>query len=373
MSAWLIGKKLSVHFRGPIVLRQFAAYQPRGLKRVVLEKKAVRDWVTATIDGQVVSWVNIYDGKPATTAGEPMVTATIDGQVVSWVNDYDPAAGLPVPTSSSVPFDPATTSTASTTQAATTIDGQEGPWFGNSGAAASDLGESIDKPDTTSHSTVISSSRHAATTKLAAKPTSTRQSPKPLQSTVNNWVRTAYYDMTNQTAEGVTFLNNMGGQGSGVWDKFFGNSLSYASADAQSGSATAQIFDGSLQSQQEIAIFSDTSCKNVNCGFVRPGSVDYCRSSHVFSMHLLMWSDGFASSQKAFFFEFEMPLDDTSGADTDMPAIWFLNAQIPRTEQYGSCSCWASGCGELDVFETLDSGDTRYIFPSVQTCPYSLC
>lgn len=43
----------------------------------------------------------------------------------------------------------------------------------------------------------------------------------------------------------------------------------------------------------------------------------------------------------------------------DMPAIWALNAQIPRTVQYGDCSCWASGCGELDVFEILDSGNTR--------------
>ena len=43
----------------------------------------------------------------------------------------------------------------------------------------------------------------------------------------------------------------------------------------------------------------------------------------------------------------------------DMPAIWALNAQIPRTVQYGACSCWASGCGELDVFEVLDSGNPR--------------
>jgi hypothetical protein len=32
----------------------------------------------------------------------------------------------------------------------------------------------------------------------------------------------------------------------------------------------------------------------------------------------------------------------------DEPAIWMLNAQIPRTTQYGpsDCSCWESGCGE---------------------------
>jgi len=35
--------------------------------------------------------------------------------------------------------------------------------------------------------------------------------------------------------------------------------------------------------------------------------------------------------------------------------------KIPRTQQYGSCTCWQNtgGCGELDVFETLDAGETR--------------
>jgi len=44
-----------------------------------------------------------------------------------------------------------------------------------------------------------------------------------------------------------------------------------------------------------------------------------------------------------------------------MPAAWILNAQIPRTLQYGlvECSCWESGCGEWDIFEILDPGDTR--------------
>lgn len=34
----------------------------------------------------------------------------------------------------------------------------------------------------------------------------------------------------------------------------------------------------------------------------------------------------------------------------DQPAIWMLNANIPRTIEYGladgNCNCWESGCGE---------------------------
>jgi len=57
-----------------------------------------------------------------------------------------------------------------------------------------------------------------------------------------------------------------------------------------------------------------------------------------------------------------MPHDSVaSTVNADMPAIWMLNAQIPRTLQYGAadCSCWSSGCGEFDLFEVLDSGNTR--------------
>jgi hypothetical protein len=58
--------------------------------------------------------------------------------------------------------------------------------------------------------------------------------------------------------------------------------------------------------------------------------------------------------------EFEMPMDGMTGFEGDMPAIWALNAKIPRTSQYGNitCSCWESGCGEFDVVEALNDGST---------------
>lgn len=56
-----------------------------------------------------------------------------------------------------------------------------------------------------------------------------------------------------------------------------------------------------------------------------------------------------------------MPNDPASSAEFngDMPAIWLLNAQIPRTLQYGNsaCSCWTTGCGEFDIFEVLNAGN----------------
>lgn len=61
-----------------------------------------------------------------------------------------------------------------------------------------------------------------------------------------------------------------------------------------------------------------------------------------------------------------MPYTGTRGSSIydakDMPAFWLLNAQIPLTSQYpmnADCSCWKSGCGELDIFEVLAPGDKR--------------
>jgi hypothetical protein len=71
-------------------------------------------------------------------------------------------------------------------------------------------------------------------------------------------------------------------------------------------------------------------------------------------------TEAFAGAEKAFFLEFSMPDDGSmDGFNANMPAIWLLNTKIPRTQQYGDCSCWKTGCGEFDIFETLAPGDGR--------------
>lgn len=74
--------------------------------------------------------------------------------------------------------------------------------------------------------------------------------------------------------------------------------------------------------------------------------------------------EGFDGSDKTFLFEFQMPHDDGAGAAAgrflaDQPALWMLNARVPRTSQYGACSCFRTGCGEFDVFEVLAPGGAK--------------
>lgn len=77
------------------------------------------------------------------------------------------------------------------------------------------------------------------------------------------------------------------------------------------------------------------------------------------TLTLLSRPEGFSGANKIFLFHFKMPLDGDNGFNGDMPALWALNSRIPRTQQYGSCSCWDTGCGEADLFEILALGDTK--------------
>ena len=54
-----------------------------------------------------------------------------------------------------------------------------------------------------------------------------------------------------------------------------------------------------------------------------------------------------------------MPYTGSRAWNADMPAVWALNANIPRTEQYGNCSSWATGGGEWDILEVLESGSNQ--------------
>lgn len=235
------------------------------------------------------------------------MTATINGDVVSWTNNYF-GPSTPAPTPDLKPLDV------------------------------------VPKPDPVAPVTTTSANP-------ATKPTTTSPvagvgppaAPQPISGEAA-YTRTGYYDSESQTLDSLTFLGNYGGQGSGVWDDKFGNSLSYINSMATSGSPTAQILtDTTIESNQEFTIMTDKSCTSTSCGYVRPGSISY---------------HGFGGASKIFLFEFIMPLDTTTttGFGADMPAIWLLNAQIPRTAQYHECSCWSSGCGEFDIMEVLSSG-----------------
>ncbi|KAG0671106.1 target of Sbf [Pichia californica] len=299
-----LDEELSVHFRGPLKLSQFGVYYLSSS----LSKRDEES--SSSIEEDCTTTHHIHhQHKRAAAIEYAYVTETV----------YEDANGNLV------------SSTETATSAYETPTGATG-----------------DETTLLTVTTSSSSDSTSSTSSTAAAAATTSSS----SSSSGDWVRSAYY--TPGTADGLVFLNSMGGTaGSGTWSSCFGNSLSYCASDGVSGAGSAQTLgDVTIASDVEFMIFSDTSCSDSSssdCGYYR---------SDIPAYH------GFNGATKIFVFEFLMPqASDSASTNYDMPAIWLLNAKIPRTLQYGdsSCSCWSTGCGEFDVFEILSSGSDKLI------------
>ncbi|KAI5918685.1 putative TOS1-like glycosyl hydrolase-domain-containing protein [Camillea tinctor] len=291
---------LSLHFRGKANILNVAVYKPSSSSS---SKREVPQTSHSKRHGHGHRHLHkkYHEEEEEMKKRGDMVIATINGQVQSWVNNY---------------FGPATTSTAA------------------AGYATASVATS------------------ATTTASASKTTST--SSEASSYPTGDFPRVAYYNAADKTAEGLVFLNHHGGEGSGVWDTVWGNSLSYCNEDGTSGASSPTVFNGEIADGEEVVIMSDKSCDDADadCGVVREGTVAY---------------KGFEGATKVFVVELTMPDTGSTATNMNMPAFWLLNAAIPRTAQYADCSCWKGdnsspnegGCGELDVIEILASGDTR--------------
>lgn len=295
-----LDEELSVHFRGPIKLAQFGVYYPSS------SNLAKRDDANEDSDCTTTKHVH-HKHKRAAAIQYEYVTQTV----------YQDADNNAVTSS--------------------VIASNAGPANGDTTlltvAQPSASSTSSDAAETTS-----SSSSSAASSSSS--------------SSSGDWVRSSYF--TPGSADNCVFMNNQGGTaGSGTWSSCFGNSISFCASDGTSGAASAEALgDVTLESNTEFMIFSGSECSDTSvgdCGYYRDGIPAY---------------HGFSGADKIFVFEFQMPqATDSATYNYDMPAIWLLNAKIPRTLQYGNsaCSCWSTGCGEFDVFEILSSGSDKLI------------
>ncbi|CDO92478.1 unnamed protein product [Kluyveromyces dobzhanskii CBS 2104] len=307
-----LDEELSVHFRGPINLVQFGVYYPGESVNLKKRDAAAEDAPCSTVAKKhhdhkreaAIQWVEVTSTVVVDADGNPVTTATTD-----------------------------VTQSASTLPESTTILAP-GSSSSSSSSSSSDASSGSD-----------SSSPSSASSSASASSTSDSGSSSTA------WNRVSYF--TPGSAQNLTFMNHQGGvKGSGIWSSCFGNSISFCDSDGVSGSGSAVALDDvTLPSNKEFMIFSGSSCddsSNGDCGYYRSGIPAY---------------HGFGGATKMFVFEFSMPTDNTGDYNVDMPAVWLLNAKIPRTLQYGdeTCSCWKTGCGELDLFEILSTGSDKLI------------
>ncbi|KAK5559254.1 target of Sbf [Exophiala xenobiotica] len=323
--------------------------------------------VTATIDGKIVSWTNDYFGPSATSTFATLVSSAQSDSASVSASAVATSATIPFPVTASssaddgysAPTEASTSASASASASSEQIssyplfygcsiveydivkrDGFEYRIVERGTIKLSIINRSIVEFSSLEWGTIKYSIINRSIVEFSSFDTSSGAD-------AGTWDRQAYYNAEAGSADGLVFLNHFGGGGSGVFDTTWGLSLSYANADntgASSGPVT--LADTLVGDNSEFVIMTDKACsgENGDCGYYRPGSVAY---------------HGFSGASKLFLLEFQMPLTGTTGFNMDMPAAWMLNALIPRTQQYGNCSCWTSGCGEFDIFEVLDSGNTK--------------
>ncbi|OHE97454.1 hypothetical protein CORC01_07236 [Colletotrichum orchidophilum] len=294
-------------FRGPMNLKQVAVYNlsPKAKRSPAVSHTHAHARRHGQHGHQHLHKKQVEE-EPKEKRGEDWVVANIDNQVVSWINNYHgptpvgPAPVVPTPTPTPTPSQPPVAAAA------------------------------VPQPGGSKDSSPKAADSHSG-------------------SVNGGYTRVGYYNADNATADGIVFLGNYGGQGSGKFDNVFGNSLSYLNAEGTGGAASPQVLKPvTLKSNQEFLIASDKPCDDDDdldnsCGYYRNGSVAY---------------HGFKGFDSVWLFELNMPLDGTTGFNADMSALWILNARIPRTAQYSVCSCWP-GCGELDILEVLSPGDSK--------------
>lgn len=310
-----LNEELSVHFRGPINLVQFGVYYPGDSVSFKKRDQVAEDAPCTTVSTAkkhhehkreaAVQWVEVTSTIVVDGDGNPIETDATSGGSATEVTD---GTTILTPVSSPVTSSPASA-------------------VSSSSSSASGSGSSSSTSSSSSSSSGSSSESSSA------------------------WNRVSYF--TPGSAQNLTFMNHQGGvKGSGTWSACFGNSISYCDSDGVTGAASAVALDDvTLPSNKEFMIFSGSSCDDSSegdCGYYR---------SDIPAYH------GFGGATKMFVFEFSMPTDNSGDYNVDMPAVWLLNAKIPRTLQYGdeSCSCWKTGCGELDLFEILSTGSDKLI------------
>ncbi|KAI9047709.1 hypothetical protein LZ554_008419 [Drepanopeziza brunnea f. sp. 'monogermtubi'] len=291
-------EELSLHVRGPVALKQFAAYNIQGPSRVA---KRSLHFGHAQLHRR-------HDPEK-----RDKILATIDGEIVSWTAD---TAGYytPNPVGGRTSLVTVTTTICPVSSATPT------------GKADGFSPDNVAEPKPTYSDTAGSLAEN-----------------KEIAKSKHSFKRVSYYNAASQVVDNVVFLGNHGGVHSGVFDYHFGASQSYVNSKGTGGSASPEVLEDTIiPSSHEISIFTAEKCDK-NCGYVRPGAVAY---------------RGFVGEARAFLIEFQMPLDGNRGFQGDTPAIWLLNAKIPRTAMYMNCSCW-SNCGEIDIAEALDKGSLK--------------
>jgi len=160
----------------------------------------------------------------------------------------------------------------------------------------------------------------------------------------SGWSKVSYWDTTNVGTNNLVWMDN-----AGAWSICHGSGQSYMSVDGTGSASGPQRFNGVLGNDVNVNLMSGVACTSSLCpGYVR-------------GVGLQGWK-GNSCGEKMFAIKVLMPHDYSGSNNNDMPAVWLLNGQVVRANQWG-CNCRgegsSGGCGELDIAEILSTGSEQ--------------
>ncbi|TMW60130.1 hypothetical protein Poli38472_000172 [Pythium oligandrum] len=167
-----------------------------------------------------------------------------------------------------------------------------------------------------------------------------------------DWKKVSSYDDSG-AATNMIFMNNKNvDYATGVKSP-----QGFATADGLSVASKATTFSGTL------AEASNPSQIGAGAGVSTGAEVNVMTSKKCSDSSCKGYYDdngyhGWDGGKKMFVTKVKMP----TGSSPNQPAIWMLNAQVLRSNQY-QCNCRGSGavggCGELDIAEVIETNDAR--------------
>ncbi|KAG6585048.1 putative GPI anchor protein [Phytophthora cinnamomi] len=169
----------------------------------------------------------------------------------------------------------------------------------------------------------------------------------------SDWTKVSSYSQ-NGTQENMVFMNNLNIDYTGADSSPQG----YATADGSGTASKSTTFGGSLADASDSSVTGGGPCVSTGCEVNIMTSTNCADEDGCIGYYDDMGFHGWDGGMKMFVTKVQMP----TGASVNRPAIWMLNAQVVRANQYG-CNCRGEGseggCGELDIAEVIETNTDK--------------
>ncbi|KAE9042393.1 hypothetical protein PR003_g3907 [Phytophthora rubi] len=167
------------------------------------------------------------------------------------------------------------------------------------------------------------------------------------------WTKVSSYSQ-NGTQENMVFMNNLNIDYTGADSSPQG----YSTVDGSGTATKSTTFGGSLADASDASVTGGGPCVSTGCEVNIMTETNCADEDGCIGYYDDMGFHGWDGGMKMFVTKVQMP----TGSTVNRPAIWMLNAQVVRANQYG-CNCRGEGaeggCGELDIAEVIETNTSK--------------